>query len=268
MFKLCFSTVGCPHWRWQEITACALDLGFQGIELRGLGDDLTLTEVSIFQPGNVGKTHAGLQNSGISIPCVATDCLLHDKAFALSDAGRYIELAKALHAPYLRVLCDEWGHPGENVDEALCEERLRALIPDAEKAGVILLVETNGVWADTKRLRGLMDRIDHPAAGVLWDINHPVRYFNETAGETYENIGKYVRHVHIKDSVTQDGKLVYKMLGYGDLPIRETLSLLKNGGYDGYLSMEWVKRWNSELEEPGVVFAHFAYQMKKMIAEA
>ena len=27
--------------------------------------------------------------------------------------------------------------------------------------------------------------------------------------------------------------------------------------YDGTVSLEWVKRWNPDLEEPGIVFAHF-----------
>ena len=35
--KLAFSTVGCPDFQWSEIYSMAKDLGFDGIEVRGLG---------------------------------------------------------------------------------------------------------------------------------------------------------------------------------------------------------------------------------------
>ena len=47
------------------------------------------------------------------------------------------------------------------------------------------------------------------------------------------------------------------MMGYGDVPVFDALKVLKENGYDGTVSLEWVKRWNPDLEEPGIVFAHF-----------
>ena len=38
--KLAFSTLGCPDYSWSDIYAMAKDIGFGGIELRGLGDDI------------------------------------------------------------------------------------------------------------------------------------------------------------------------------------------------------------------------------------
>ena len=35
-------------------------------------------------------------------------------------------------------------------------------------------------------------------------------------------------------------------------------------GYEGYFSLEWVKRWDFTLEEPGIVFAHYANYMRKL----
>ena len=62
-----------------------------------------------------------------------------------------------------------------------------------------------------------------------------------------------------------NGKTSYRIMGYGDVPIKEALTILKDDGYDGYLTMEWVKRWNRELEEPGVVFAHFPYFIRRTL---
>ena len=38
--KTCFSTLACPNFTWQEIYSMAKDFGFDGIEIRGLGQDI------------------------------------------------------------------------------------------------------------------------------------------------------------------------------------------------------------------------------------
>ncbi|MCL2748079.1 MAG: sugar phosphate isomerase/epimerase [Oscillospiraceae bacterium] len=267
--RYCFSTVGCPDWSWGEIVAAARDLGYDGIELRGLGKELFTPDAAPFRPGQVSQTIDDLKAKGLAIACVSSDVLLHSaEGDQLGRAAAYIALAAALGAPYVRVLGDDWGQPGQNVDEARVRERLCALSPLAGQAGVVLLVETNGVWADTGKLRRLLEDVASPHVAVLWDINHPARYFGESPRTTWGNLGALVKHVHLKDSALVDGTLVYKMLGHGDLPIGEVLSLLKGGGFAGVLSMEWVKRWNADLEDAGVVFPHFIYKAKKMWQQA
>ena len=38
--KLSFSTLACHDFEWSDIYSMAKDLGFDGIEVRGLGDDI------------------------------------------------------------------------------------------------------------------------------------------------------------------------------------------------------------------------------------
>ena len=131
-----------------------------------------------------------------------------------------------------------------------------------------LLVETNGAYADTKKLRALLEQVSSSYVGALWDINHPVRFFGETVEQTYENIGPHLKYVHLKDSVAlPDGSVQYRMLTKGDLPVREMIGLLREKGYAGYLSLEWVKRWNRDLEDAGIVFAHYINKMKTLLSE-
>jgi sugar phosphate isomerase/epimerase len=265
--KLSFSTVGCPSWTWPEIVSCAADLGFAGIELRGMGDDLSLRSVPVFQPEYVSDTANSLQRKGLTISCLASDILLFTKDFDMDGAMHAIDLAKSLNCPYIRVLGDEWGHPNPTVDKNLVRQRLIDLAPSARNAGVTLLTETNGVWAESAELKRLIEDVNDPAVQVLWDLHHPYRYFNESPGTVYGSLGPYIKHIHIKDSVMKDGKPQYKMLSYGDLPLSDSLAQLKFGGYGGFLSMEWVKRWNAELEEPGVAFAHFVYSVNKLLRQ-
>lgn len=72
----------------------------------------------------------------------------------------------------------------------------------------------------------------------------------------------------IKDSIRENGVLHYKMVGYGDLPISDCFRMLKNNGYDGFISLEWTKRWNMELEDAGIVFSHFAYAVRRLWEKA
>ncbi len=264
--KLSFSTVGCPQWTWSEILSAASDLGYDGLEIRGLGDDLYLPDNKFFKPERLEQTAKDLAARKIGLACLASDIFLQDASIdAVSALRAYIKLAAALKARCIRVLGDAWAEPGENVDDELVRSRLCQLAPDAQDSGVMLLVESNGVFAESARLRALLDGVGSASVAALWDVNHPVRFFNERVEETYENIGRYVHHVHIKDSEFDGGKLKYKMLGYGTLPIKEALTLLKRGGYSEFLSLEWTKRWNEDLEDAGIVFGHYVYEMKKML---
>ena len=81
----------------------------------------------------------------------------------------------------------------------------------------------------------LVNCADEENIGVLWDIHHPYRYFDETPEYTVDTIGDLIRHVHIKDSVYDNNKLKYTMVGYGDLPVRECIERLNAIGYDGFI---------------------------------
>lgn len=100
--------------------------------------------------------------------------------------------------------------------------------------------------------------------GILYDIHHPYRFFGEEPAYTIDNIGPYIKHVHIKDSVQNGKQIKYSMVGEGTLPVKETILLLEKSGFNGFYSLEWVKRWDLTLEEPGIAFAHFIDYMHSL----
>lgn len=266
--KLAFSTLGCPGWPFREILSTAKDLGYQGVEIRGITDRIYAPSLPEFQDGQIEKTISELKRMNLELPCLTSACCLHQPDSDFYQEGcDYIALAKKLGTPYIRLLGDTDGYPGENVDDDVVMQSLSQLLPVAQEAGVMLLLETNGVYADSRRLLALLEKVNSPVVGVLWDIHHPARYFGESPEYTFGKLGKYIKYLHLKDSQFVDGKLTYRMIGHGDLPIQKVLSVLKKNGYDGYLSLEWVKRWNAELEEPGVVFAHYVSKMNRLLAK-
>ena len=263
--KISFSTLACPDFSWADIYSMAKDLGFHGIEVRGLGDDIFAVNARPFTDAQLPKTVEKLNSLGLEIPCLASGCGLkfkEDYDRNISEITQYIVLAKKLGTPYIRVLGDLHPQPEGEVDDEFVVSTLKLLGTIAQGFGVCLLVETNGVYADTKRLRALLDKVGMPSVAALWDMHHPCRYAGESARQTVENLGSYIKYVHVKDSIVKDGKCEYRMMGEGDLPILEMLDALVGIGYDGYISLEWVKRWANELSDAGIVFPQFSHYMQ------
>lgn len=265
--KIAFSTLGCPDWKWENIIATAKDMGYDGVEVRGVGSKLYAPDISAFSQENISKTKDKLKTLNVEISSLASHCYIFDKInidTVMTEAYAYIDLAERLDVKYIRVLADKDPQPSENIDDDFVATNLSKLADYALNKNVKILVETNGVYACSDRLLKLVETVNKPSVAVLWDINHPYRYFNEDPAETYSKLKKYIEYVHVKDSAKQpDGRIAYKMMGKGDLPVEAVLKILKENNYNGFITLEWVKRWYSELEEPGIVFMQYASYIKR-----
>ncbi|HIQ58136.1 MAG TPA: AMP-binding protein [Candidatus Merdivicinus intestinavium] len=266
--KLAFSTLGCPDFDWTDIYTMAKDFGFSGIELRGLGDDIFSIHARPFREENLPETLSLLRSKHLEIPCLSTGCALKDtgrREETLAEIREYIALAEKLGTPYIRILGDLTAAPMGEVDDEAVLSALKALVPDAEKAGVTLLVETNGVYSDTARLRDLLNRTESDNVAALWDVHHPYRFAGESPEETVQNLGAYIKYAHIKDSVMENGKVSYRLIGEGDLPIDDIIRTLNSINYEGYVSLEWLKQYAPDLSDAGIVFPHFANFMAQYL---
>lgn len=263
--KISFSTIACPDYSWVDIYSMAKDLGFDGIEIRGMGDDFAAYKAMSFTEANRPKTMAKLKALNIEIPCLSSGCCLKFKekeAETIAELTEYCKLAQQINAPYIRVLADLEAAPNGEVDDAYVAEQLKKLAPIAAQYDVTLLVETNGVYSDTRRLRALLDSVNSHKIAALWDMHHPYRFAGESPEQTVANLGELIKYVHIKDSVMENGKVVYKMMGEGDLPIQKMIEALQSIQYTGYVSLEWVKLWMPNLLDAGVVFPQYAEFMR------
>lgn len=255
--KLAFSTLCCPNYDWKDIFSMAKDLGFDGIEVRHIKED---EASSPFAPDKYEQTAEKLLKLKIEIPCLSTGgCLKFDDEWldTKTEILNYIKVAKGVGAKYIRILGDLKAAPDGEVDDAAIAARIKELVPAAEENGIILLVETNGVYADSARLAALLGEVASDNVAALWDVHHPYRFFNESPETTLTNLGAYIKHVHVKDSVINGGELVYKIPGEGDLPLHDIMFALRSINYDGYITLEWVKRWAPDLCDAGIIFPKF-----------
>ena len=264
--KLAFSTLGCPDFGWTDIYTMAKDIGFHGIEVRGIGSELSALKCKYFSGERLGATVEKLNKMRLEIPCLSSGISLKHKETvkeAQEEILAYIELASKLGTQFVRVLADEKACADGVVDDEMIVEALLPLAAFAEEKNVTLLIETNGVYADTKRLASVLNRVASDNVGALWDIHHPYRFMNEKPGQTVQNLGAYIKYTHIKDSVMVDGEINYKLVGEGDLPIDEAMLALRSINYEGYVSLEWLKRYAPDLQDAGIVFSHFVNFMSQ-----
>jgi len=264
--KLSFSTLGCPDFNWSEIYTMAKDFGFHGIELRGFKNNIFSVHAEPFADNNLNKTVSKLKQLHLEICCLSPGNPINDittQDQAIDEIKEYIILASKLGTPYIRVLGDNTIEPGNDIDDNIVIEGLKKLVPFAEAYGVTLLVETNGVYSDTKRLGDVLNSVASDFVGALWDMHHPYRFNGESPEKTVQNLGIYIKHTHIKDSVMTDGGVSYKLVGEGDLPIDNFMMALRSINYEGYVSLEWLKTYMPELSNAGIVFPHYANFMSK-----
>jgi len=266
--KLSFSTLGCLDFDWTDIYAMAKDFGFDGIEMRGLGNDIFSAKARPFRKENLDATIAQLKRLHLEIPCLSTGCVLKEEQGweeTKAEIMEYIALARKLNTPYIRLLADRHAYVEGEVDDEIVLKNLQTLIPAAEEAGVTLLLETNGVYADTARLREVLNRAASDNVAALWDMHHPFRFMDEKPETTVENLGAYIKYTHIKDSLMVDGKVAYRLMGEGDLPVDGFMGALRSINYEGYVSLEWVKNYAPDLESAGIVFPHYANYMAQFM---
>lgn len=265
--KICFSTLGCPEWSFSDIISTACDLGYDGVEIRGLENELDGTRIPEFTPKRAGATKALLAKKKIQIPMLTSACAMNDDAQADDHvflAKSYVDTAQDMGIANIRVLADYAPESSGTLDSRKIAQRIAQVCRHAKGKGVQVLVETNGYYADSAKMLELLELVNEPNMGVLWDIHHPYRYAGEAPEQTVKMLGKHIQFVHIKDSMIENQKLRYTMVGYGDLPVRESIEALRGAGYEGFYSLEWLKRWDLSLEEPGIAFAAYAGFMKAL----
>ena len=267
--KVAFTTLGCPDWKLDQIARNARDFGYEGIELRTADDGEHISpDVSLEEARRIG---ALFRDAGAPVMSI-----LGYARFALREAGeveknralvrKQIALAQAMQAPYIRAYAGVLPKGSNQAEMARAvAEGIGPLAGEAEKAGVKILLETHDDWCAGAAIMQIVDAVNSPGLGVLFDIYNGFISGKETWVQTYEKIKGHIGYFHVKDGYAdRQGKMVYVMMGAGDLPIVDIVTRLKADGFAGFLSLEWEKKWHPELEPPERAFPHFPCKMRAL----
>jgi sugar phosphate isomerase/epimerase len=267
-----FSTLGCPAWPWRTILDVAAREGYAAIELRGLEGEMDLTKRPEFS-SSLASTVADLRARNLRIACLGSSAELHhrepvERAKQLDEARRFIELASRLRAPYVRVFGDKYlpDEPKTALIDRVAAA-LRELTGYAEGSGVTVIIESHGQVTDSATLKAILTAAGQGPA-LLWDAHHTVVSSKEAPADTFRELGTWVRHTHLKDSRPEGDDVRYVLTGTGTVPVRDIVRVLVAGGYKGYYSFEWEKKWHPDIEEPEIAIPHYAKVMREYLREA
>jgi sugar phosphate isomerase/epimerase len=259
-----FSTLGCPQWTWPQILDFAAVHGFAAVELRGIQANMDLTQVPELAPARLEEAKRQLAARSLSVSCLGASAHMHEMdatkhAVQLDEGRRFIDLAQALDAPYVRVFGNTYVNGVPRAEMlAHIAGGLRTLGDYARGKNVTVLIESHGDFTDSPALLEILRRADSPAVALLWDAHHTFVSGKEEPEDTVRQLGRYIRHTHLKDSVPAGTDRRYVLTGTGQVPVKRQIEALVRIGYRGFFSFEWEKRWHPEIEEPEVAFAQYA----------
>ena len=237
-----------------ELAVAVKSFGFDGVQLvfpKALGqnvDEVDIQEVRI-----------AFKDSIILIGAYFN--MIHPDLDVVSEGIKnFKKNLKAAHLLKVKYVASETGSlmgspwnyvEGNHSDESFNKvvNVTRDLLEEAAKLKVHILIE--GAWQHTiyspKRLRQLVDELDHPNLDVIIDLYNFLNIDNhmthiEIFKESLTLLKDRIQVIHLKDYIIEDNKLKQVGLGQGLMNYKEIFKLIKSFDIKPNLVFEGVTR--------------------------
>ncbi|HVW83344.1 MAG TPA: sugar phosphate isomerase/epimerase family protein [Bryobacteraceae bacterium] len=268
--KTSFSTLGCADWSLRHVLDEAKRLGFDGVELRFIDGTDALWELPELSSGGLAATKREVLDRGLVISSVGARAHFHfidpaKRKAQMEEAKRNVDIAAALGCTGVRV----WGdkvQPGGDRESTMkwISEALWTLADYGRPAGVNMRLETHGDFTRSTDVIALLRGCGCHGAAATWDPANVLAGCGEDPAVGAANLGAYIEHVHFKDEkLLGNGKRDITLLGHGDIPLLKIVSSLKKLRYQGFVSLEWEKKYFPNAPGPEVAFPDFIDWWKK-----
>lgn len=131
----------------------------------------------------------------------------------------------------------------------------KAVTDYAKRYGIETCVENHGFFSqESLRVEKLVNGVADENFGLLIDIGN-FACADDPSPVAVGRLAPYAKYVHAKDFHIKSGNAINPgrgffrsrggnylrgaIIGHGDIPVMQCLSILKNSGYDGYVSIEF-----------------------------
>ncbi len=172
-----------------------------------------------------------------------------------------VDVAKALGVVGMRH-DTTGGYKGEDAEKYTFSDALpriiegcRAVTEYAATLGIKTMTENHGYFSqDSERVKSIVEGVNHPNFGTLVDIGNFL-CVDEYPVDAVKSTSPYAFYVHAKDFCyrkadeilsadgffkTRNGNFLKGViLGHGDVPVLEALSIVKDNGYNGFVTLEF-----------------------------
>lgn len=271
--KISGHTMGTPEYSLAEAVGLMADIGLDGIEII-VQDDYKCAlprRATATAVREIGALAAGRKLAVSCLTPYASDFNSLDPAkrtAAIDDIKTVFEYAAILHCPAIRIYGGTLiAGDTENYDKKLdtLVETMRALGDEAKRIGTTLVMENHfsTMTVSAAKSASIVKIINHPAVGILYDQANLTFGKEEPWQEALKLQKGLIRHVHVKDLVfknpdapfrasmvatvkKEERNIASRVPGAGIVPWTEILAGLARDGYDGWLSLEYERRWHPD----------------------
>lgn len=220
----------------------------EAMRIKTLNRQYGITPVSV-------TTHAF---AGIDVMQVETGDMVYEGQMALLRNG--IQIAKIVGAPQVRVMpfaktivlygahgADQWNAGGNKAWPKLIE-LFRPIAALAVMEDVTITVENglNAMLVSGYQCRRFIEELGCDRIRILWDPANALYYGDVPYPSAYNEVKKYLAHVHMKDLTCSiiEGWVDICNIGHGMMaPYMDDIrSALERDGYPGWISLENIFR--------------------------
>ncbi len=228
----------------------ANDIGFDGVEL-GWQKPQQIEKGGIFDASNRYHLLNRVERVGIAVPSIVASFVRKGLLFdpdtsvqnrTLNQLIAGIELCECFQAGVLLLPFFGQGDLGHRENAKLVTKHLRALAQEAERANVILGIETS-LPADA--LQRLIGEVNSPNVRVYWDMGNSVSLGYDPFREL-KLLYPHIVQVHVKEFMgvpsnespgSAEG-INSVPLGKGLVPLQSVVETLVDAGYQGWYVLE------------------------------
>ncbi len=270
--KIAGHTMGTPEYTLEEAINLFEILGFDGIEI--IWDDqygCALPKKA--SPGTIKKLKSMMESRNIAVSCLtpymseinSLDGESRNKS--LADFMSCIEVAGEMQSRCIRVYGGSYFEEKERTvrveKEKILIESLEKMAEKAEGFNVVLVVEThfNTLTCTARETEKIIQRVNHPHVKVLYDQANLGFVGAEGYKDALKLLHGIIGMVHVKDFVFRkrgqkkfrasrvftveesERNVISKIPGEGSIPWPRIIASLTHQNFDGYLSIEYERRW-------------------------
>lgn len=239
-----------------ELIPLAKEMGFDGIEFAEIHTPewLSKAEYAAFL-----KSEAEKHDIAIVAYCIGSDLLKGESE--IERLKGEVDICEALGSPLMRHDAS-WGYEKEtrsnrgfNNALPVIADAYRKVTEYAKTKGIRTAIENHGFFCqDSDRVEAIINSVHDDNFGALLDIGN-FMCADEDPVKAVGNIAPYAFHVHAKDFhfkpgtgfvpsngffMTRGGNYLRgAIIGHGDVPVLQCLRVIKNAGYNGYITVEF-----------------------------
>ncbi|HRX85069.1 MAG TPA: sugar phosphate isomerase/epimerase family protein [Phycisphaerae bacterium] len=245
--KIGFSTSVCPDWDIHAIVEHANEMGFYGVELGTVRDEMHLPAAEDLQSDkDIDAVRKLFEDNSVELVSLVSIYAFdakepHIRRRSFERTVENIELAEKLGCRLVRL---PLGAPvgREPVEQCLARQvpHLSELARIASRKKVTLLATNSPGFPSSRAVWFEVDGVSHPGLRAAWN---PVLGMScgEASTVAVPRLGARIRQIQAADaSFNPDGRFVaYQPIGSGAINYDKTIDLLKGLLFDGYLMLDW-----------------------------